>query len=181
MSDTKNVTYLLVALFMVSCGSNGKQSKYGQTIGNYLQTDKRGSKYDLKFKVIELNEKGTITVADSITYLTDEFRKDKELIVKRVELAKDMTETLLAKEKKQREIDKYNADIARMVARIDSLRNLPPDNLNGYDSKNPNDVLALIIRCKYSIVPPGGTTVEETFDFYLSPDGPKCYGKTRAK
>lgn len=181
MSDMKNVTYLLVALFMVSCGSNGKQSKYGQTIGTYLQTDKRGSKYDLKFKVIELNEKGTITVADSITYLTDEFRKDKELIVKRVELAKDMTETLLAKEKKQREIDKYNADIARMVARIDSLRNLPPDNLNGYDSKNPNDVLALIIRCKYSIVPPGGTTVEETFDFYLSPDGSYCYGKTRAK
>lgn len=177
----KNVAYLLIALFMVSCGSNGKQSKYGQTIGTYLQTDKRGSKYDLKFKVIELNEQGTITVADSIAYLTDEFRKDKELIVKRVELAKDMTETLLAKEKKQREIDKYNADIARMVARIDSLRNLPPDNLNGYDSKNPNDVLALIIRCKYSIVPPGGTTVEETFDFYLSPDGSYCYGKTRAK
>ena len=82
MSDMKNVTYLLVALFMVSCGSNGKQSKYGQTIGNYLQTDKRGSKYDLKFKVIELNEKGTITVADSITYLTDEFRKDKNLLLK---------------------------------------------------------------------------------------------------
>ena len=177
----KNVTYLLVALFMVSCGSNGKQSKYGQTIGNYLQTDKRGSKYDLKFKVIELKEQGTITVADSIAYLTDEFRKDKELFVKRIELAKKMTETLLAKEKKQSEIDKYNADIAGMVARIDSLRNLPPDNLNGYDSKKPNDVLALIIRCKYSIVPPGGTTVEETFDFYLSPDGSYCYGKTRAK
>jgi hypothetical protein len=177
----KNVAYLLIALFMVSCGSNGKQSKYGQTIGTYLQTDKRGSKYDLKFKVIELNEQGTITVADSIAYLTDEFRKDNELIVRRVELAKKMTETLLAKEKKQREIDKYNSDIARMVARIDSLRNLPPDNLNGYDSKNPNDVLALIIRCKYSIVPPGGTTVEETFDFYLSPDGSYCYGKTRAK
>jgi hypothetical protein len=99
MSDMKNVTYLLVALFMVSCGSNGKQSKYGQTIGTYLQTDKRGSKYDLKFKVIELNEQGTITVADSIAYLTDEFRKDNELIVRRVELAKKMTETLLAKEK----------------------------------------------------------------------------------
>lgn len=177
----KNVAYLLIALFMVSCGSNGKQSKYGQTIGTYLQTDKRGSKYDLKFKVIELNEQGTITVADSIAYLTDEFRKDNELIVRRVELAKKMTETLLAKEKKQSEIDKYNADIAGMVARIDSLRTLPPDNLNGYDSKKPNDVLALIIRCKYSIVPPGGTTVEETFDFYLSPDGSNCYGKTRAK
>lgn len=59
---------------------------------------------------------------------------------------------------------------------IDSLKNLTPDNLNGYDSKNPNDVLAVIVRCKYSIAP-GGTAVEETFDFYLSPDGSKCYGK----
>lgn len=176
----KNVAYLLIALFMVSCGSNGKQSKYGQTIGTYLQTDKRGSKYDLKFKVIELNEQGTITVADSIAYLTDEFRKDKELIVRRVELAKKMTETLLAKEKKQSEVDKYNADIAGMVARIDSLKNLTPNNMNGYDKKNPSDVLAVTVRCKYSITL-GGKSVEETFDFYLSPDGTKCYGKTRAK
>jgi len=176
----KKVIYLLIAIFMVSCGSNSNR-KYEETIGNYLQTDKRGSKHDLKFKVIELNEQGTITVADSIAYLTDEFRKDKELIVKRVELAKKMTETLLAKEKRQSEIDKYNADIVVMDNRIDSLRNLSPDNLNGYSSKNPNDVLALIVRCKYSLVPPGGTTVEETFDFYLSPDGSKCYRKARAK
>lgn len=50
---------------MVSCGSN---TDYGKTIGDYLQTDKNGSKYDLKFKVIELNEQGKITVADSIAY-----------------------------------------------------------------------------------------------------------------
>ncbi len=176
----KNFIYVLIAIFMVSCGSNSN-SKYEKTIGDYLQTDKRGSKYDLKFKVIELNEQGTITVADSIAYLTDEFRKDKELIVKRVELAKKMTGTLLEKEKKQSEIDKYNADIAVMDNRIDSLRNLPPDNLNGYDQRNADDILAVIMRCKYSVVPPGGTTVEETFDFYLSPDGNKCYSKKRAK
>lgn len=177
----KNVAYLLIALFMVSCGSNGTQSKYKQTIEEYVLRNNPNSYGNLNFKIVEMNEQGTITVADSIAYLTDEFRKDKELIVKRVELAKRMTEALLAKEKKQSEIDKYNADISVMDVRIDSLRNLPPDNLNGYDSKKPNDVLALIIRCKYSLVPPGGTTVEETFDFYLSPDGSTCYGKTRAK
>lgn len=113
--------------------------------------------------------------------LTDEFRKDKQLIIDRINLAKKMSEDLMAREKKQSSIDKYNADIAIMNHRIDSLKNLTPDNLNGYDSKNPNDVLGVIVRCKYSVVPPGGTTVEETFDFYLSPDGSKCYGKTRAK
>ncbi|WP_231964097.1 hypothetical protein [Tannerella forsythia] len=63
-----------------------------------------------------------------------------------------------------------------MNARIDSLRTLPPDNLRGYDSQNPADVLVVIIRCKYSL-DISGTTVEETFDFYISPDGSKCYQK----
>lgn len=88
-----------------------------------------------------------------------------------------MSEDLLAQTKKQSDIDKYNADIAVMNTRIDSLKNLVPDNLQGYDSRNANDVLAVIVRCKYSLVPPGGRTVEETFDFYLSPNGSKCYGK----
>lgn len=128
-----------------------------------------------------MNEHGTVTVADSIAYLTDEFRKDTELVIKRVELAKKMSENLLAKAKKQSDIDKYNTDIAEISNTIDSLKNLAPDNLNGYDSRNANDVLAVIVRCKYSLVPPGRTAVEETFDFYLSPDGRKCYGKKRAK
>ena len=46
----KNVAYLLIALFMASCGSNGKQSKYGQTIGNYLQTDKRAVNMTLNLR-----------------------------------------------------------------------------------------------------------------------------------
>ena len=177
----KNVIYFLISVFLISCGSNATKTDYAQTIGDYLQTDKKGSKYDLKFKLVELNEHGTITVADSIAYLTDEFRKDKQLIISRIELAKEMTEDLKAKTKKKSELDKYLDNIAEMNNRIDSLKNLAPDNLQGYDSRNTNDVLAVIVRCKYSVAPPGGVTVEETFDFYLSPDGSKCYGKTRAK
>ncbi len=89
------------------------------------------TKENLNFKIVELNEQGNVTVADSITYLTDEFRKDKQLIIDRVSLAKKMSEELLAKTKKQSDIDKYNADIAVMNARIDSLKNLVPDNLRG--------------------------------------------------
>ena len=59
---------------------------------------------------------------------------------------------------------------------VDSLKNLVPDNLKGYDSRNANEELAKIVRCKYS-VQVAGNTVEETFDFYISPDGNKCYGK----
>jgi len=179
----RNFIYtIVVAVVVISCNSNtARKADFAKTIENYLSTDKRGTKYDLHFKVIEMNEHGTLTVADSIAYLTDEFRKDKQLIINRIELAKKMTSVLLEREKKQNEIDKYNADIALMNYRIDSLKNLNPDNLNGYEHKNSDDILAQIIRCKYSLLVPGKTTIEETFDFFLSPDGTKCYEKTRVK
>lgn len=173
----KNLFYLLIAILMLSCGSN---KTYERTISEYLL---RGSdtKQNLNFKVLEIREQEKITVADSIAYLTDEFRKDKQLIIDRIELAKKMTEDLQEKATTKHSHEKYISDIATMDKRIDSLKNLTPDNLKGYDSRNANDVLALIVRCKYSLVPPGGSTaVEETFDFYLSPDGTKCYGKMRA-
>lgn len=175
----KKAIYLLLAVFVVSCGSDSN-SVYEKTISEHLL---KGSdtKENLNFKIVELSEQGTVTVADSIAYLTDEFRKDKQLIIDRIALAKKMTEDLQAKAKTKHNHEKYITDIATMDSRIDSLKNLLPDNLNGYDSKNSSDILALIIRCKHSLVPPGGTRVEETFDFYLSPDGTKCYGKTRAK
>lgn len=175
----KNLLYVLIAVFMVSCGSGSSNSVYEKTISGHLL---RGSdtKENLNFKVLEISEQGKITVADSIAYLTDEFRKDKQLVIDRIELAKKMTEDLQGKTKLKSEVDKYNDNIAAMNHSIDSLKNLTPDNLNGYDSKNATDALALIVRCKYS-VQLAGTPVEETFDFYLSPDGTKCYGKTRAK
>jgi hypothetical protein len=169
----KNVIYLFIAIFLVACGGSGTNNIYEKTIREHLI---KGKSNDLNFKVVEMTEQGKVTVADSISYLTDEFRKDKQLIVNRVELAKKMTEELLSKTKRQNEIDNYNADIVVMNNRIDSLKTLIPDNLQDYNKRNANDVLATIVRCKYS-VQLAGRTVEETFDFYLSPDGSKCYGK----
>lgn len=173
----KNVAYLLIAVFLVACGSSNTSSVYEKTIREYLI---KGKSDDLNFNIVELTEQGKVTVADSIAYLTDEFRKDKQLIINRIELAKEMSIDLKAKTKKKSELDKYLDDIELMNNRIDSLKNLTPDNLQGYDSRNAEDVLAKIIRCKYS-VQLGGKTVEEIFDFYLSPDGTKCFHKTRAK
>lgn len=173
----KNLIYVVIAMLMVACGSNSS-SNYEKTIGEALL--KGSSASDVNFKIIELKEQGTVTVADSIAYLTDEFRKDKQLIIDRVELAKKMTEDLQAKSTTKHNHEKYITDIAVMNNQIDSLKNLTPDNLQGYDSRNANDVLSVIVRCKYSVTL-GGKTAEETFDFYLSPDGNKYYGKKRAE
>ena len=177
----KHLVLVFIAILMVPCGSNSTTGKYEKTITDYLL---KGSdtKENLNFKILELNEHGTVTAADSINYLTDEFRKDKQLIIDRVALAKKMSEDLRSKTKNQSSIDKYTADIAVMDNRIDSLKNLSPDNLRGYDKMNKDDILAVIVRCHYSLQLPGASSpVEETFDFYMSPDGTKCYGKTRAK
>lgn len=169
----KNVVYLLIAVFLVACGGSGTNKTYEKTIREYLI---KGKSDDLNLKVVELTEQGKVTVADSIAYLTDEFKKGNELIIKRIELARDMTKDLQAKATTKHNHEKYITDIAVMNNRIDSLKNLAPDNLQGYDSRNANDVLATIVRCKYS-VELLGKPIEETFDFYLSPDGSKCYGK----
>lgn len=95
----KNVIYLFIAVFLVSCGGAGTNNVYEKTISEYLLKGKSATDYN--FKVIELSEQGSVTIADSIAYLTDEFRKDKQLIIKRINLAKEMSEDLLAREKKQ--------------------------------------------------------------------------------
>ena len=172
----KNGVYVLFTVFLLACGGSRTNSIYEKTIVGHLL---KGNTNEIDLKVLELSEQGTVTVADSIAYLADEFKKDKQLIIDRIELAKKMSKDLQAREKNQSKMDEYDAKIAVMDARIDSLKNLTPDNLRGYDSQNSGDVLALIIRCKYSVVLPGGITVEETFDFFLSPDGRKCYGKRR--
>ena len=154
----------MIAVLFVACSGSNMNRKYEKTIRDYVLKDQSG----IDFKVLEMSEQGTVTVTDSIAYLTNDFRKDKEVVIKRIELAKKLTEDL--------QTDKYAEDIERMNARIDSLRTLPPDNLQGYGSRNTNDVLAVIIRCKY-LLNISGTTVEETFDFYLSPNGNQCYQK----
>lgn len=168
----KKTIYFLIAVLFVACSGSNMNSKYEKTIRDYVLKGQSG----IDFKVLEMSEQGTVTVADSIAYLTNDFRKDKEVVIKRIELAKAMTKELQTKTKLKSEYDRYAVDIQRMDARIDSLKSLLPDNLQGYGSQNPADVLVVIIRCKYSL-DISGTTVEETFDFYLSPDGSKCYQK----
>ena len=127
-------------------------------------------------KIIELKQQGQVTVADSIAYLTKDYKQGNELIVKRIELAKEMTKELQSKTKLKHEYDQYQDDIRNMDNRVDSLRNLSPDNIQVYDKRNSDEILALIMRTKYSLKV-GVKPIEESFDFYLSPDGKKCFRK----
>ncbi|GHT89006.1 hypothetical protein FACS189474_5200 [Bacteroidia bacterium] len=169
---------------MTACSSG---NKYEKTIADYIQTDKHGTKFDMNFKVIEIAEIQRITVADSMATITEAFNAERNKKIESLEESVKRQETSLEKEKNSRFSSKtmivlYTTGIERGKHAIDSLKTIHPTEIEQYENRKPDDLLAVIVRCKYSIVPPMmNTTAEETFDFTLSPDGTKCYGKQRAK
>lgn len=106
----KKTIYFLIAVLFVACSGSNMNSKYEKTIRDYVLKGQSG----IDFKVLEMSEQGTVTVADSIAYLTNDFRKDKEVVIKRIELAKAMTKELQTKTKLKSEYDRYAVDIQRM-------------------------------------------------------------------
>lgn len=181
----KKIVYLLAAALAVSC-SGGGNSKYEKIISDIVQTDHRGTKYDLKFKALEIQEIGKISVADSISILKEEFDAYRNKYIGNLEESIKRAEQGIEKEKGSRlsfktMIPYYEKRITEDRHTIDSLKLLEPVEVKKYDNRKPDEVLVNIVRCKYSIVPPTmNTTAEETFDFYLSPDG-KLYTKKRFK
>jgi hypothetical protein len=146
--------------------------------------------------VIELSEQEKFTVADSIEILTDKFKHQVRQLITQKEYErkgcesrkKEFTALLplqgsqVMKDRCQRYIDENTVKIDAYNHQIDSLEQLTPSSefLNGYDKRSPDEILAVMVRCKYSIVV-SGTTAEKTSDFLLSANGKHCYGYVREK
>ncbi len=172
-----------LALLLTACSS--PQNKYEQAIANFVQTDKKGTKYDMKFKVIEFKELQKITVADSVNILKETFEAEKEKKIEGYSQTVERNKQGLENEEKNRfksaaMIKHYTDNISQYKQALDSVSNLKFPN--PYEAKKPDEVLAILVECKYSVVPPMlNTTAEETREFVLSPDGTKCYKGRRIK
>lgn len=179
----KRIAYLFLVALAFSCSGG---SKYEKVIADIVQTDKNGTKYNLKFKALEMQEIGEITVADSISILTEEFEAYRNKYIENIETSIKRNEQGIEKEKNgyftsKTMIEFYEKKIAEYRGTIDSLRLLEPIAAKKYEGRKLDEVLVNIVRCKYLIVPPTmNTTAEETFDFYLSPEG-KFFAKKRFK
>lgn len=175
MKNTMICTVLV--LFFVACGA--PDSSYEKTIADFVQT-RDGTTHDLNFKVVELRELRTITVADSIRILSEEFEVNRS---KDIEYA----ESILSALRLLSSVDTGSstaAKIHRQQTVIDSIRHAPFNAPENYIRGNSGDPLAVVVRCTYTIDIPGRTgsvTARETFDFYLSPDGKTCYEKIKSK
>lgn len=180
----KNLTCAFLMFFLAGCSSNGT---YEKTIASYLQTDKQGSVYDLKFKALEIKEIEKVTVADSIKAIHDKFEEKRGILIEGTEKTLNANKESLERKKNgflrsQTMIQFYTDRIEEKTKYIDSLKRLPLPPTPMYDNRNQNEILSIIVLCKYSILDPlSKIRKESTKEFLLSGDGKKCYGMRKAQ
>lgn len=185
MCIMKKIIYLIGFTFLLSaCSSSGK---YEKTIADFVQTDKKGTKFDLKFKAVEIKELQKITVADSITFLEEKWTAEKE---KKVESLKQRIldyEKSIEREKKSRFsmktfIERYEKNMTEAQQTLNSIQTTTPNWVTIYNDRKKDEVLAILVECKYKAQHPlMNAEFEETRDFVLSPDGSKCYKQSAPK
>lgn len=171
--------------FLFACGDT--TNKYEKIIADFVQTDSRGTKLDMNFKAEKLEEVHRITVADSIKIITDNFNTERDKQMASLEKTVSVFTENIEKAKATRRpsqtmIESYQSNIDKTNERIDALRASFPEELIKYENRDRNDVLTIIVRCTYSVDEPiTNKRASETFDFFLSPDGTKCYYQKKIK
>lgn len=167
----KNPTIIIFVLLLTAC--SGGKADYGKTItGHLLSKAPSGKGYEVE--ILELEKLSAVTVADSVAILRAEFEKDRDAKIEHARGVIDIAAMLPdGNEVKQ-------SRIALQQHAIDSLTNLPVPVY--YDDFPPDKVLAVIVRCRYSVSAENSNSpVTETFDFWLSPDGSRVEHQKRAK
>ena len=159
-----------MACFAASC--SGGRAGYDKTITDYLMSKAPADK-GYAVEILDLEELAPVTVADSIAILQAEFEKDRKGKVEHTQgviaLARMLPE---GAERQKRE--------QALQHTIDSLENLPVPVM--YENVPADKVLALPVRCRYTVSAPGtATPVTETFDFWLTPDAGSVVYQRRAK
>jgi hypothetical protein len=178
---------LLMPLFALLFSCGGATGKFEKVIADFVQTSSRGTKLDMNFKAEKLEEIYRITVADSIKIITDNFntKRDKQMasLEKTISLfTKNIEKVKAVRRPSQVMIDSYQSSINKTNERIDALKASVPEELTKYKDRDANDILTIIVRCTYSVDEPiTNKRTTETFDFFLSPDGTKCYSQKRVK
>lgn len=179
------IILLSLVSLLFSCG--GTTSKYEKVIADFVQTDSQGTKLDMNFKAEKLEEIRQVCVADSIKIITDVFKaeRDKQM----ASLEKTMSVLIASIEKakaasrpSQVMIDSYQSSINKTNEQIDALKKSVPTELTKYENRGTSEILTIVVRCTYTIDELlTKKRATETFDFFLSPDGTKCYSKKRVK
>lgn len=181
----KQLIYLFSIALFVAC-STGSSSSFEKVISDYKQTDpKTGKLHNLHFKIIEMGQSEKITIADSLKILEADFQAENGKTIENYNNLLSMAKKNLEQEKSNNRpsatmIDVHEKDIKKYEEKIAELEKNKPD-LSKYSSKSPDEALALIVVCTYSMNDLSGRNFTEKSEFILSPDGKNVYKAKRIK
>lgn len=165
---------LAVSFFMVSCSG-----KYDGAISSYIEsTEEQTSKIEVK--VNEVKELKKVTVGDSINFLNMKAEKELKSRIEQAEkeLASYQQDLVRIGTSSKVVTDAYTVQLTKTQQTIDSLKAVKPEPTRLYEGQKTDQVLAVVVECKYTVTNEAKEKTEVVKNFVLSTDGKTCYGVT---
>ncbi len=165
---------LAVSFFMVSCSG-----KYDGAISSYIESTE-GQTSKIEVKVNEVKELKKVTVGDSINFLNMKAEKELKARIEQAEkeLASYQQDLVRIGTSSKVVTDAYTVQLTKTQQTIDSLKAVKPEPTRLYEGQKTDQVLAVVVECKYTVTNEAKEKTDVVKNFVLSTDGKTCYGAT---
>ena len=165
---------LAVSFFMVSCSG-----KYDGAISSYIESTE-GQTSKIEVKVNEVKELKKVTVGDSINFLNMKAEKELKARIEQAEkeLASYQQDLVRIGTSSKVVTDAYTVQLTKTQQIIDSLKAVKPEPTRLYEGQKTDQVLAVVVECKYTVTNEAKEKTDVVKNFVLSTDGKTCYGVT---
>ncbi|SBV99452.1 conserved exported hypothetical protein [uncultured Dysgonomonas sp.] len=165
---------LAVSFFMVSCSG-----KYDGAISSYIESTE-GQTSKIEVKVNEAKELKKVTVGDSINFLNMKAEKELKARIEQAEkeLASYQQDLVRIGTSSKVVTDAYTVQLTKTQQTIDSLKAVKPKPTRLYEGQKTDQVLAVVVECKYTVTNEAKEKTDVVKNFVLSTDGKTCYGVT---
>ena len=165
---------LAVSFFMVSCSG-----KYDGAISSYIESTE-GQTSKIEVKVNEVKELKKVTVGDSINFLNMKAEKELKARIEQAEkeLASYQQDLVRIGTSSKVVTDAYTVQLTKTQQTIDSLKAVKPEPTRLYEGQKTDQVLAVVVECKYTVTNEAKEKTDVVKNFVLSVDGKTCYGVT---
>lgn len=165
---------LSVSFFLVSCSG-----KYDGAISSYIESTE-GQTSKIEVKVNEVKELKKVTVGDSINFLNMKAEKELRARIEQAEkeLASYQQDLVRIGTSSKVVTDAYTVQLTKTQQTIDSLKAVKPEPTRLYEGQKTDQVLAVVVECKYTVTNEAKEKTDLLKNFVLSVDGKTCYGVT---
>lgn len=165
---------LAVSFFMVSCSG-----KYDGAISSYIESTE-GQTSKIEVKVNDVKELKKVTVGDSINFLNMKAEKELKARIEQAEkeLASYQQDLVRIGTSSKVVTDAYTVQLTKTQQTIDSLKAVKPEPTRLYEGQKTDQVLAVVVECKYTVTNEAKEKTDVVKNFVLSIDGKTCYGAT---